>query len=78
MLLVPQNEPLRTSLAGVDRGLKTLWVDGTAKDFAALQEFQALAQLTIYRLPRRHVSVLAACRLPRLTQRRSSDKSLAA
>jgi hypothetical protein len=67
VLHVPQNEPLRTSLAGVDRGLKTLWVDGTAKDFAALQEFQALAQLTIYRLPRRHLSVLAACRLPRLT-----------
>ncbi|WP_119303626.1 leucine-rich repeat domain-containing protein [Dongia deserti] len=67
MLQVPQNEPLRTSLAGVDRGLKTLWVDGTAKDFAALQEFQALTQLTVYRLPRRHVPVLAGCRLPRLT-----------
>jgi hypothetical protein len=62
-----ENEPLRTSLAGVDRGLTNLWVDGTAKDFAALQEFKALTLLRIYRLPRRHVPVLAGCRLPLMT-----------
>jgi hypothetical protein len=62
-----EDEPLRTSLAGVDRGLANLWVDGTAKDFAALREFNALSQLRIYRLPRRHVPVLADCGLPRLT-----------
>ncbi|HEY3149622.1 MAG TPA: hypothetical protein VGJ75_24875 [Dongiaceae bacterium] len=62
-----EGEPLQTSLAGVDRGLTTLWVDGTAKDFAALREFEALAHLRIYRLPRRHVPVLADCRWPALT-----------
>jgi hypothetical protein len=67
VIQVPENEPLRTSLAGLDRGLKSLWVDGTAKDFAALREFEALTQLTLYRLPRRHVPVLAGFRLPRLT-----------
>src|SRR5262245_15319464 len=68
MIGIPQNEPLRTSLAGVDRGLKTVWVDGTAKDLASLPEFGALTQLTVYRLPRRHVPVRADCRLPRLTK----------
>jgi len=67
LLQVPENEPLRTSLAGLDRGLKSLWVDGTAKDFAALREFEALTQLTLYRLPRRHVPVVAECRWPALT-----------
>ena len=62
-----ENEPLRTSLAGVDRGLTMLWVDGTAKDFATLREFEALTLLQVYRLPRRHVPVLAGLRLPRLT-----------
>lgn len=62
-----ENEPLLTSLAGVDRGLTKLWVDGTAKDLAALRAFDALASLRIYRLPRRHVPVLAECRLPALT-----------
>ncbi len=62
-----ENEPLRTSLAGVDRGLTALWVDGTAKDFATLREFEVLTLLQVYRLPRRHVSVLAGLRLPRLT-----------
>ena len=64
---ITEDEPLRTSLAEVDRGLATLWVDGTAKDFAALREFEALTNLWIYRLPRRHVPVLAGCRLPLLT-----------
>ena len=64
---ITEDEPLRTSLAEVDRGLATLWVDGTAKDFAALREFEALTNLRIYRLPRRHVPALAGCRLPRLT-----------
>ena len=32
-----------------------------------MREFEALAHLRIYRLPRRHVPVLADCRLPRLT-----------
>jgi hypothetical protein len=45
-----ENEPLRTSLAGVDRGLTALWVDGTAKDFATLREFEALTLLQVYRL----------------------------
>ena len=63
---VEDEQPL-TSLAGIDRGVKTLWVDGTAKDLAALREFGALADLKIYRLPRRNVPVLAECRLPRLT-----------
>ena len=67
MTNIGEDEPLLTSLAGVDRGLTTLWVDGTAKDIAALREFEALATLRIYRLPRRHVPVLAACPLPRLT-----------
>jgi hypothetical protein len=62
-----ENEPLRMSLAGVDRGLTDLWVDGTARDFATLREFEALTSLRIYRLPRRHVPVLAACRWPALT-----------
>lgn len=62
-----EGEPLRTSLAGVDRGLTNLWVDGTAKDFAALREFEALTVLRIYRLPLRHVPVLAGFRLPLLT-----------
>ena len=64
---ITEDEPLQTSLAEVDRGLATLWVDGTAKDFAALREFEALTNLRIYRLPRRHVPALAGCRLPRLT-----------
>src|SRR5262249_26267574 len=34
---------------------------------AALREFTALESLRIYRLPRRHVPVLAGCLLPRLT-----------
>lgn len=61
------DEPLRTALAGVGRDATALWVDGTAKDFAALSEFAALASLRIHRLPRRHVPVLAGCRLPRLS-----------
>ena len=61
------DEPLRTALAGVGRDATALWVDGTAKDFAALAEFAALSTLRIHRLPRRHVPVLAGCRLPRLT-----------
>ena len=52
---------------GLDRGLTQLWIDGTAKDFAALREFQRCNGLQVYRLPRRHVPVLAGCRLPRLT-----------
>jgi hypothetical protein len=44
-----------------------LWVDGTAKDFAALREFAALEALRIYKLPRRNVPLLAGCPLPRLT-----------
>ena len=63
---MPQDEPLRASLGGVDRGLARLWLDGTAKDFAALQEFGGLEWLQLYRLPRRHVPVLAGLRLPRL------------
>lgn len=65
---VDEGEPLHTSLAGVERGATALWVDGTAKDLAALREFTALAALSIYRLPRRHVPVLAGCPLPRLTR----------
>ena len=61
------DEPLRTALAGVGRDATALWVDGTAKDFAALAEFAALSTLRIHRLPRRHVAVLAGCRLPLLT-----------
>ncbi|HKP22407.1 MAG TPA: hypothetical protein VJV39_00970 [Dongiaceae bacterium] len=68
MVGTSEDEQPLTSLAGVDRGLAALWVDGTAKDLAALQEFDALADLRIYRLPRRHVPVLAGCRLPRLTK----------
>ena len=64
---IPTGEQPRTSLVGVDRGLTQLWIDGTAKDFAALGEFEALNELQVYRLPRRHVPVLAGCRLPRLT-----------
>jgi len=64
---IDEGEPLHTSLAGVDRGAASLWVDGTAKDFAALREFAALETLRVYRLPRRHVPVLAGCPLPRLT-----------
>jgi hypothetical protein len=56
---VPGNEPLHTALARLDRGLTRLWVDGTAKDFAALSEFSALELLGIYRLPARHLPVLA-------------------
>ncbi len=67
MASIPAGEQPRTSLAGVARGLTQLWIDGTAKDFAALREFEALATLQVYRLPRRHVPVLAGCRLPRLT-----------
>ena len=61
-----ENEQPLTSLAGVDRGLAKLWVDGTAKDLAALGEFEALADLRVYRLPRRHVPALAGLRLPAL------------
>ena len=67
MIEIPKDEQPLASLAGVDRGLTKLWVDGTAKDLAALPEFEALDLLRIYRLPRRHVPVLAGCRLPRLT-----------
>src|SRR5262249_58725342 len=62
-----ESEPLQTSLAGVERGARSLWIDGTAKDLAALREFTALESLRIYRLPRRHVPVLVGCLLPRLT-----------
>jgi hypothetical protein len=61
------DEPLHTSLTGLERSAKALWIDGTAKDFSALREFVALKALRIYRLPRRNVPVLARCRLPRLT-----------
>ena len=57
----------QTSLAGVDRGITSLWVDGHARDFAALREFEALETLSIYRLPRRHLPVLADCKLTCLT-----------
>jgi hypothetical protein len=60
------DEPLHTSLAGLERGATELWVDGTAKDFSALREFVALKGLRIYRLPRRNLPMLARCRLPRL------------
>lgn len=63
---IAQDEPLRTSLAEVDRGLTQLWLDGTAKDFAGLREFGELERLQLYRLPKRHVPVLAGLRLPRL------------
>lgn len=59
MDVIPADEPLHTSLAGLDRGLTRLWVDGTAKDFAALREFAALEELAIYRLPARQLPVLA-------------------
>ena len=43
MIDIPKDEqPLRTALAGVGRDATALWVDGTAKDFAALSEFAAL------------------------------------
>lgn len=63
-----EDEQPRTSLAGVERGATALWVDGTAKDFAALRDFAALEALSIYKLPRRNVPVLAGCPLPRLTR----------
>ena len=63
---IKHEQPL-TSLAGVARGATELWVDGTAKDLAALRDFTALESLRIYRLPRRNVPVLAGCALPRLT-----------
>ena len=63
---IKHEQPL-TSLAGVERGATALWVDGTAKDLAALRDFAALETLRIYRLPRRNVPVLAGCALPRLT-----------
>src|SRR5262249_49134269 len=63
-----ESEPLHASLAGVERGATALWVDGTAKDLATLREFTALQSLRIYRLPRRHVPVLAGCPLPRMTR----------
>jgi hypothetical protein len=61
------DEPLHTSLAGLERSARALWVDGTAKDFSALREFVALKELRIYRVPRRNLPMLARCRLPRLT-----------
>jgi hypothetical protein len=67
MVGIAEGEPLRTSLADVERRAAALWVDGTAKDLASLKEFVTLKELRIYRLPRRHVPVLAGCRLPRLT-----------
>jgi hypothetical protein len=67
MDVMAEGVPLHTSLAGVERGATMLWVDGTAKDFAALREFAALEALRIYKLPRRHVPVLAGCPLQRLT-----------
>jgi len=67
MAWMAEGEPLHTSLAGVERGATTLWVDGTAKDLGALREFTALEKLRLYRLPRRNVPVLAGCPLPRLT-----------
>lgn len=67
MVKMPETEQPLTSLAGVERGATKLWVDGTAKDLAALREFTALESLRIYRLPRRNVPVLAGCLLPRLT-----------
>lgn len=67
MVGVAENEPLHTSLAGVERGATALWVDGTAKDFGALREFVALRELRIYKLPRRNLPALARCQLPRLT-----------
>jgi len=62
-----QDEQPMTSLAGVQRGTRSLWVDGHARDFAALREFRSLETLSIYRLPRRHVPVLPNCDLPQLT-----------
>jgi len=67
MVEMPETEQPLASLAGVGRGATALWVDGTAKDLAALREFTALGSLRIYRLPRRNVPVLAGCPLPRLT-----------
>src|SRR5262249_13031006 len=67
MVGMAEGEPLHTSLAGVERGATALWIDGTAKDFSALREFVALKALRIYRLPRRHLPMLARCHLPRLT-----------
>jgi len=61
-----KNEQPLTSLAGMNRAETDLWVDGTAKDLAALSEFAALTTLRIYRLPRRQVPVFAGLRLPKL------------
>lgn len=61
-----ENEQPLASLAGVARAETDLWVDGTAKDLAALSEFEALASLRVYRLPRRQVPVFAGLRLARL------------
>ena len=67
--------PLHTSLAGVERDATMLWVDGTAKDFAALREFAALEALRIYKLPRRNVPVLASCLHARMPQPRAGRRS---
>ena len=56
-----------SSFGGVDRSVTSLWIDGQARDFADLWEFESLETLSIYRLPRRHLPMLADCSLAQLT-----------
>lgn len=54
------------SLNNINRNKTELWVDGHAKDLAAISEFTTLKELWLYRLPKRNIPILTALELPKL------------
>jgi len=57
---------LHKSIGSISRRKTKLWVDGHAKDLAALNEFQALDELWLYRLSKQNMPILASLTLPNL------------
>ena len=61
-----EDSPLQ-SLNNVSRSTSHLWIDGHTKDLARLEEFEQLHSLSLYRLSKVNVPVLAKLSLPKLS-----------
>ena len=61
-----EDSPLQ-SLNNVSRSASHLWIDGHTKDLASLDEFEHLDSLSLYRLSKVNVPVLAKLSLPKLS-----------
>lgn len=64
--LMTIENPLQ-SLRGVGRNVAHVWLDGYAKDLVDLEDFSHLTSLSLYRLAKKNVGVLANLSLPKLT-----------